>query len=193
MTRAAADAPRIEIRSRDDLRAWLSVPHAAGAGAHWPVLRKKHAARHVPLVGVVEKLLCRCWIDSVPHALDADRSKLLMAARNPGSALSAVNRDHVARARARGATTAAGEAAIAAAHANGMWQFLDDVERLDVPDDLAIVQGIARPTRDVFPRSLRRGALEWLKTARRPATRSARIADIAESASAGQRPRPFRR
>ena len=47
-----------------------------------------------------------------------------------------MNKTKVAAARASGAMTPAGEALIAAAQENGMWHFLDDVERLEVPADL---------------------------------------------------------
>lgn len=71
------------------------------------------------------------------RALDADRSMILIAPRNPKSAWSAINKAHVTRAIASGAMTAAGLAKVQAAQANGMWGFLDDVEALEVPPDLA--------------------------------------------------------
>ncbi|MFN6007857.1 MAG: YdeI/OmpD-associated family protein, partial [Paracoccaceae bacterium] len=43
------------------------------------------------------------------------------------------------------------------------------------------------------PRTIRRGALEWIKTAKTPETRAKRIADVTGSASQGLRPSPFRR
>ena len=50
-----------------------------------------------------------------------------------------------------------------------------------------------RATWDGWPRSVRRGTLEWIKTARTGATRAKRIADVTGSAARGQRPSPFRR
>jgi uncharacterized protein YdeI (YjbR/CyaY-like superfamily) len=74
-----------------------------------------------------------------------------------------------------------------------MWSFLDDVERGEVPDDLAAALGELRPAWDAWPRSVTRGTLEWIKTAKTEATRARRIADVAQSAAAGLRPAPFRR
>ncbi|MEL6888831.1 MAG: hypothetical protein AAFO86_08985 [Pseudomonadota bacterium] len=85
----------------------------------------------------MEELLCWGWVDSVTRRVDHERSSYRISPRNPNSAWSAVNKAKVAAARASGAMTPAGEALIAAAKANGMWHFLDDVERLEVPDDLA--------------------------------------------------------
>lgn len=118
--------------------------------------------------------MCWGWVDSLPHALDGERTMLLISQRKDTSAWSVVNKAHVARARASGAMTAAGEAKIRAAKANGMWHFLDDVEALIVPNDLAAAFAAHPPARahwDTFPKSVRRGILEWIKTSKRPETR----------------------
>lgn len=184
----------VEVRSRADLRAWLASNHA-GHGSVWLVTWKKHTDHYVPFGDLVEELLCWGWVDSRTRGVDADRSSVLIAPRNPRSAWSAVNKAKVEAARVSGAMTPAGEALIAAALANGMWSFLDDVERLEVPDDLGAALEAAgqRATWDGWPRSVRRGTLEWIKTARTGATRAKRIADVTGSAMQGLRPSPFRR
>jgi len=72
--------------------------------------------------------------------------KHLISPRRETSAWSAVNKEIVARMREAGRMQPAGEARIAAALANGMWTFLDDVERLEVPDDLGAALGPDRAT-----------------------------------------------
>ena len=188
----SGDAPRVEIRSRDDLRDWLAENHDA-SGTVWLVTWRKGSPRHVPWAEVVRELVCWGWIDSLPRKLDAARTMLRISPRDPGSAWSRVNKDHVEAARAEGRMTPSGEAAVEAARANGMWAFLDDVERLEVPGDLAAPLGPARPGWDAYPDAVKRGTLEWIKTAKRPATRAARIAEVARAAAAGERPKPFRR
>jgi uncharacterized protein YdeI (YjbR/CyaY-like superfamily) len=194
MARAADDAPILTVRSRAELRGWLAANHAA-PGPVWLATYKRHHPDYLAYEPQVEELLCWGWIDSVTRALDADRSMILVAPRNPKSAWSALNKAHVERAIANGAMTPAGLAKIDAAKANGMWTFLDDVERLEVPADLKAALDAAGATTvwDGHPRSIRRGALEWVKTAKTPPTRAARIADIARSAANGLRPTPFRR
>lgn len=190
----AKDAPILTIRSRADLRTWLAANHATH-GSVWLATYKKHHPDYLAYEPVVEELLCWGWIDSVTRTLDADLSMILISRRNPKSAWSAINKAHVLRARASGAMTAAGEALIATAQANGMWAFLDDVERLEVPPDLATALELSGTT--VFwtalPRSIKRGTLEWLKTAKTLETREKRIADITGSAAQNLRPSPFRR
>ena len=90
--------------------------------------------------------------------------------------------------------TPAGEAVIAAAVAHGAWTALDAVERDQVPDDLATaLDARARSVFDGWPRSVLRGTLEWLGTAKTPKTRAARIAAIAAAAERGERPAQFAR
>jgi uncharacterized protein YdeI (YjbR/CyaY-like superfamily) len=189
---AADNAPILTIRARAELRAWLAEHHAE-KGPVWLASFKKHHPDYLPYEPIVEELLCWGWIDSVTRALDADRAMILIAPRKVTSAWSAINKAHVERARQSGAMTPAGEAKIAAAVANGQWTFLDDVERLDVPDDLATALGPLRDGWEAWPRSVKRGTLEWIKTAKTPPTRAARIADVTDSLNAGLRPSPFRR
>ncbi len=187
---SASDA--VEVRSVADLRDWLAANHAT-AGTVWLVSWKKHTPHYVSTGELIDELLCWGWVDSVTGSVDADRAKIRISPRNPKSAWSAVNKDKVARMRAEGRMQPAGEALIAAAEANGMWSFLDDVERLEVPGDLAAALGDLRPVWDGWPRSVKRGTLEWIKTAKTPPTRAKRISDVRDSAAQGLRPSPFRR
>lgn len=191
---AADDAPILTIRSRQELRAWLAENHASSK-AVWLATYKKHHPDYLAYERQVEELLCWGWIDSVTRALDADRSMILIAPRNPKSAWSAINKAHVERARASGAMTVAGEAKITVAIANGQWDFLNDVDALIDPPDLTAALEATRTA--VFwaatPRSVRRGTLEWIKTAKTPETRAKRIRDVTDSAAQGLRPSPFRR
>lgn len=192
MARAAENAPRVEVRSRAELRDWLSANHADGVSV-WLVTFKRHTDHYLSYGDLVEELLCWGWIDSQTRAVDADRSSLLIAPRNPKSAWSAINKEKVAAARASGAMTEAGERLIRIAQDSGMWDFLDDVDRLVVPDDLGASLGTLREGWESYPKSVRRGTLEWIKTAKGAETRAKRIAAVVESLELGLRPPPFRR
>lgn len=192
MTAGANDFRDVVVRSRRELRDWLAKNHADGASV-WLVTYKKHAPHYLDYGDMIEELICWGWIDSRTRSLDEDRSSILIARRNPKSAWSAINKAKVAAARASGAMTEAGEAAVRAAKANGMWSFLDDVERLERPVDLDAALGTRLAGWDDWPRSVKRGTLEWIKTAKTEATRAKRIADVVASLDAGLRPRPFRR
>ncbi len=186
------DSPRIEFATRAALRAWLEDNHASSASV-WAVTFKKHHPSYLPFGEVVEELICWGWIDSSVRSVDDDRMMHLISPRKETSAWSAVNKEIVGRMRGSGQMTAAGEAKIAAAEANGMWAFLDDVERLEKPADLDAALGALATGWEAYPRSVKRGTLEWIKLAKTEPTRAKRIADVVRSLKEGQRPSPFRR
>ncbi|MDU8943904.1 YdeI/OmpD-associated family protein [Ovoidimarina sediminis] len=192
MARAAEGAERVEVRGRAELRAWLAAHHAT-ASSVWLVTYKKHTDHYLDYGEMIEELLCWGWIDSQTRGVDGDRTSVLIAPRNPKSAWSRANKEKIEAARAAGRMTPAGEALVAAARENGMWAFLDDVERLERPADLDAALGPRVAGWEAWPRSVKRGALEWIKTARTDATRARRIADVVDSLDAGLRPTPFRR
>jgi len=190
---AADSAQILTIRSRADLRAWLAENHS-GAPTVWLASFKRHHPEYLAYEPIVEELLCWGWIDSVTRALDADRSMMPIAPLSPKPARSAINKAHVDRARASGAMTPAGEAKVALALASGQWDFRNDVDALIAPDDLlaALDAKGLRGFWELTPRSVRRGTLEWIKTAKMASTRVKRIADVTTSAASGLRPGPFR-
>lgn len=183
----------VTVCTRAHLRKWLKENHKAKTGNVWLATYKKHHPDYLPWIEAVEELLCWGWVDAQIAALDTDRMKHRIAPRKETSAWSALNKELVERMRASGQMTKAGEAKIAAAQANGMWEFLDDVERLEVPDDLTQALGPARAVWDDYPRSVKRGTLEWIKMAKTAPTRARRVDDIAQSAGAGLRPSIFRK
>ena len=78
---------------------------------------------------------------------------------------------------------------------DGSWHLLDEVENLTVPDDLAEAfdrHAGARDHWDGFPRSARRGILEWIVQAKRPETRAKRVEETARLAAAGERANQWR-
>ncbi len=179
------------MKSRAELRDWLAAHHAK-AGTAWLVYFKKHTDHYLSVDDIVSELLCWGWVDSVTRGVDADRTSIRISPRNPKSAWSAVNKRKIAENRALGLMQPAGERMVKIAEDNGMWVFLDDVERLEVPDDLAAVLGALRAVWDDYPRNVKRGTLEWIKTAKRVDTRAKRIASVVEDAAQGLRPRNMR-
>ncbi len=177
---------KIEFRSRAELRHWLAANHTT-ARAFWLVTFKKHVAEYwVPYGDVVEELLCFGWIDARTRRLDEDRAMLLVAPRKAGSTWSASNKKRITKLTKQGLMTAAGQAKIDAARSDGSWTFLDDVENLVVPDDLAKALGKnkrARNNFESFNPSSRKVILLWIKTAKREQTRAKRIKETVRLAA----------
>lgn len=180
----------ITVETCEEWRTWLESSHSRSPGV-WLVTFKKASGRpHVPWSGIVDEALCFGWIDSRPGKVDAARSKLLVTPRRPGSVWSRINREKVDRLVAAGRMHRAGLDAVDAARADGSWNTLEDVERAVVPEDLASALDAAPPARarfDAFPPSARKGILQWVVAARRPATRAARIAETVSEAQQNRR------
>ena len=170
-------------------RAWLAVNHLGSKGI-WLVTWKAATGR--PRLGyeeAVEEALAFGWVDSRSKALDDERTMLWFTARKASSPWSLTNKERIARLEASGRIADAGRGAVRAAKANGMWTLLDDAQNLIVPDDLAMALEAlpgAREHWDDFSASARRGLLEWIVLARKPATRQNRIAETARRAALGE-------
>ena len=190
----------VEVTSRAEWRAWLAANADCAPGVWVVTYKKADPERHVPYDDVVREALCFGWIDSLGRKLDAARSKLLLTPRKPGSKWSRPNKARVASLLEDGLIAARGRAVIEAAQADGSWSALDAVENLEEPDDLRAALGAVPAARrhwDAFPRSARRGILEWIAAAKRPETRARRVTQTAELAAenvrANQWPRPTAR
>ena len=186
---------RFHAETREQWRAWLER-HAATARGVWLVTWRKGSERaQLAYDDAVEEALCFGWVDSRPRGLDETRTQLLFTPRQPGSGWSRPNKERVARLLAAGLMTPAGRAVVEAAQADGSWSALDDVENLVEPDDLRAAldaDSTARQHWDAFPRSAKRGILEWISTAKRPETRAQRIATTAQLAARGERANTWR-
>ena len=90
----------------------------------------------------------------------------------------------------------AGLARIEASRRDGGWDKLNSVDELIVPDDLAEAFRRHPPAEQewaAFPKSAKRGILEWILQAKRPETRARRIAETAELAARGERALQWRK
>ncbi len=171
------DTPEVEVRSRAELRAWLEANHAS-SGPVWIVVYKKHHEHYVSWDDLVSELLCFGWIDSLKHRVDDDRSRQYVSPRKPGSNWSGINKRKVAALGRAGLMTEAGRVVIARAKRDGSWTFLDDIEALVVPQDLAArlaADAEAAANFEAFPKSAKMAFLYWLKSAKTEATRTKRL------------------
>lgn len=144
---------------------------------------------------MVEEALAFGWVDSKPRKLDETRTMLYFAPRKAGSGWSKPNKERVERMVASGLMTAAGLAKVEAAKKDGSWSALDGVERLELPTDLIRAleaNGDARANFEAFPRSAKRGILEWILNAKRPETRAKRILETATLAARNERANQWR-
>jgi uncharacterized protein YdeI (YjbR/CyaY-like superfamily) len=182
--------------TRAEWRAWLAANHTRPQGV-WLITYKKATGQpRVEYEEAVEEALCFGWIDSKANKLDAERSLLWFSPRKAGTGWSKPNKERIERMLAQELMTPAGLAKIEAAQADGSWTALDAVEALETPPDLADALAAAPPATDywaAFPRSVKRGILEWIANAKTPATRARRIEETARLAAQNERANQWRR
>ena len=189
MAKPLQNAEYVEVKTRAELRAWLGAHHTRDTGV-WLVHHKKASPHYLPMGEIVAECLAHGWVDSLVRTKDTLRAMHWIAPRKPGSNWSRVNKNIVAELEAAALMTKAGRAVIDAAKSDGSWTRLDAVERLEVPSDLADAFDAHPGSRahwDAFPKSVRRGVLEWILNAKRPATRANRITEVAEKAAKNER------
>lgn len=186
----------VQPADRRGWRLWLEENHARPEGV-WLVAYKKASGRpRLEYDDAVEEALCFGWVDSKGNKLDEERSMLWFAPRKPGSGWSRSNKERVAKLIHGGQMTPAGLAKVEAAHQDGSWNALDAVEALEIPPDLAAALDANKPARqnfEAFPRSVKRGILEWIANARRPETRAKRVDETATLAAQNIRANQWRR
>ncbi|HEX4897674.1 MAG TPA: YdeI/OmpD-associated family protein [Candidatus Limnocylindrales bacterium] len=189
---ALDDAPWVEADDRSTWRAWLAANHATASGAWLVTWRPRSGRVGLDYEAAIEEALCFGWVDSTGGRVDDDRGKLYFAPRKPRSGWAATNKARIERLIVAGRMAPAGLAAIERAKANGSWEILDGVERLEVPADLVTALAALPPAAAnfaAFPPSARKQMLGWVAFAQRPETRAARIRQIAEAAARNERAR----
>jgi uncharacterized protein YdeI (YjbR/CyaY-like superfamily) len=186
------DAPLVHADDRATWRVWLEANHATARGAWLVTWRPRSGRVGLDYEAAIEEALCFGWVDSTGGKFDDERGKLYFAPRKPRSIWAASNKARVERLIAEGRIAPAGLAAIERAKANGSWEILDSVERLEVPEDLASALEAHTPAAvnfAAFPPSARKMLLGWVALARRPETRATRITQVAEAAARNERAR----
>jgi uncharacterized protein YdeI (YjbR/CyaY-like superfamily) len=174
-----------------ELRHWLIKNHQQKESV-WLIRRKKGKGPvYLSCGDLVDELLCFGWVDSLPKKLDENRSMILISPRKASSNWSAVNKQRVERLKQQERMQPAGLGAVELAKQNGKWDFLNDVEAGIIPEDLK--QAFKKHPRSEaffgnFPKSSKRGILEWIKNAKTSNTRAKRVEITAEKASNNIRP-----
>lgn len=178
--------PLLQVETQEEWRAWLEQNHVSSPGI-WLVSWKQATGKpFVPYGDSVDEALCFGWIDSRVNTLDDERAMRLFTRRNPRSPWSRINKDKAVRLMRQARMMESGASIIAAAQSNGSWTVYDEIEDLVVPPDLAAALShneAARSHFDNFPPSSKKNILWWIKSARKPETRTARIAKTAELAA----------
>ncbi len=181
--------------SRAEWRKWLVENHQSKEAVWLVYFRISTKVASITWSEAVDEALCFGWIDSTRKTIDEERFMQYFCRRKPGSTWSKINKEKIAGLIQNNLMTKAGFDAIETAKQNGTWLLMDAVEELMIPEDLRIALNQNGSALDFFqsqPKSIKKTMLHWVVTAKRPETRTKRIAEIARSAAKGVKPAPFR-
>lgn len=184
-----------QAETRAEWRDWLAENHQSDRGVWLITFKKSSQKPSLPYGDAVEEALCFGWVDSLPRKLDEERTMLYFAPRKPRTNWSRLNKERVKAMIEAGLMSEAGLAKVEAAKQDGSWNALDGVENLEIPEDLATALARfenASENFEAFPKSAKRGILEWILNAKLPETRAKRVLETADLASRNLRANQWR-
>jgi uncharacterized protein YdeI (YjbR/CyaY-like superfamily) len=173
---------KLEVSSQEELRAWLMKNHNQSESIWLVTYKKSELEKYVSREEVLDELLCFGWIDGIRRKLDDRRTMQLISQRRI---------EHWARTYKERAVKLIGEKkmhrsgmnAIELSKSSGLWNFMDDVDNLIVPDDLSKALSKLDGAVDFFNSindSSTRFVLRWIKLAKTETTRKKRINELAQ-------------
>lgn len=169
---------------------WLSSNSHSNNAVFLILYKKGSGTPSITYDEAVDVALCFGWIDSKINKRDEISWYQYFAKRNPKSNWSKVNKAKVERLLAEGRMALPGLEMIRIAKESGTWTALDDVENLVLPIEMKIMlekNQVALAYWEAFPRSVKRGILEWIFNAKKPETKRERIAKTIAMASENKR------
>ena len=176
-----------------DFRRWLEKHHDTDREL-WIGLYKKGANKTaMTYMEAVDEALCFGWIDGQVRRVDDEVLAQRFSPRRPTSNWSAINIGKIARLTAEGRMHAAGIRAFEerdrrkdATYSYERTLELDPDRRQRLESNAAASAYWAAQ-----PPGFRRGAVNWVMSAKREETRERRFSELLTTAAAGTRPRPF--
>lgn len=183
------DFEKVEVKSTAALRQWLEENHTQDDSV-WLVTYKKHTGDpYISTSQVLDELLCFGWIDGIRRKLDDNRTMQLISPRKTQHWAKSY-KDRIAKLETEGRMHPAGIKVVEEGKANGLWNFMDDVDALIIPDDLEAALTATPPAFtnfDTAAPSYKRNVLRWIKLAKTEKTRAKRIAKTVDFAERNEK------
>ncbi len=177
---------KVFVRNKEELRKWLEKNHNDRESVWLVKWKKGFGDSYLTYDEMVDELMCFGWVDSLPKNLDDEKTMCRISPRNPKSNWSKINKERITRLITAGKMEMPGLKIVEEAKNNGAWDFLNDVEELIIPADFK--EALRKNSQasyyyERFPRSSKRGILEWIKNAKQAVTREKRIAEAVSKAA----------
>jgi uncharacterized protein YdeI (YjbR/CyaY-like superfamily) len=177
--------------SAGEFRGWLEQHHVT-ARELWVGFYKKSAGKSgLTYQEAVDEALCFGWIDGIVKRIDDERFMHRFTPRKPSSIWSNTNVRHVERLTAAGKMHAAGLAAFAARTAARTGVYVFEAKEAKTLSPAQVKAFRAHPAAWAFfqaqPPWYQRKVTWWVASAKQPATRERRLAQLIVACAAGKR------
>ena len=180
---------QIEITSSEELRAWLITHHTQEESVWLVTYKKTIPSKYVSRWDVLDELICFGWIDGIRRKLDDEKTMQLISKRKVQHWAKSY-KERAAKLMEENRMHASGLQSIEDSKTNGLWHFMDDVDNLIIPDDLATELARLDNATEFFHSindSSKRFVLRWIKLAKTEKTRMKRIQEIARLSAKGEK------
>jgi uncharacterized protein YdeI (YjbR/CyaY-like superfamily) len=180
---------KVEIVSSHELRSWLADHHHQTESVWLVTFKKNVPNKYVSTSEVLDELLCFGWIDGIRRKLDEDRTMQLISPRKANH-WAQTYKDRATRLIEEGKMQEAGLRSMEWSKQQGVWDFMDDVDQLILPDDFKIALSKYNGASEFFTSindASKRFVLRYIKLAKTEKTRTSRINEIALLASKGEK------
>lgn len=180
---------KLEVVSAQELRDWLQENYNQSKSIWLVTFKKTEPGKYVSRWDVLDELICFGWIDGIRRKLDETRTMQLISPRKVQH-WAKTYKERAARLIEQGKMHESGFKTIEVSKSNGLWNFMDDVDNLVVPDDLkkelSKFEGATEYFSSLNPSS-KRFVLRWVKLAKTDKTRKNRIQKLAHLSSKGEK------
>ncbi len=168
-------------------RAWLEANHATAAELSVGFWKRETGKPSITWPQSVDEALCFGWIDGVRHRIDDEAYRIRFTPRRPGSVWSRVNLKRFAELDAEGRIAPAGRAAFEVG-GRSAYSYEKPASEL-LPDEVAAfrAQAAAWAYWQTCPPGYRKQMVHRITDAKRPETRSKRLAGLIDACAAGRR------
>ncbi|WP_396216351.1 YdeI family protein [Gemmatimonas sp.] len=174
----------------DAFRAWLTQHHASATELIVGFHRVDSGTPSMTWTESVREALCFGWIDGVRRSVDAERYTIRFTPRKRGSNWSAVNVKHVEGLTAAGRMQPAGIRAFEARTPNKTGVYSFEQRSAELPEPYAGLLAANTKAATFFatlPAGYRKQTMWWIVSAKREATREARLATLIACCARGER------
>ena len=186
--------PLLTFDTQSDWEAWLAEHHADSKGIWLKIARKETGISSVDYTQALQGALCYGWIDGQKASFDSSYWLQKFTPRRRNSRWSKTNCDKAEALIAQGRMQPAGLREVEGAKADGRWDVAyDSQSKITIPSDFQSELDKNPQALEFFStlNSVNRYAILYrIQTAKKPETRLARIEQLIEMLSKGQKIHP---